>query len=364
MVIFEVGSGPHLAGVGGEGTLVVRLAGFVVEVVGLVQRVVVVVVRVLVDGRSASAAEIMAAALADRGRAVVVGSSTLGKGFVQTVAVLPDGGEMFLTWSRVLAPGGWPLQGLGVLPQVCTSIGQDALDQQMAALLADPRSGPSARTRLRERYPVVLIDEFTGRMMVGRRLSDGLHQAIEAKEGVAIQPENVTLASVTFQNYFRLYDKLAGMTGTDPTTGNGEIPWVNRVVDTVREQVGLEHGVALPVWHELRTGGHASLDELAEKVGSGSVRFTVPEGTEGVGTLVTPADLVAPPEPLRPAPRAAEPGEPAAVASPTAAVDVSAESLDVRWFPVGALPDAVPPGFALRLATVRARATGEERRAG
>ncbi|MBT8415101.1 MAG: preprotein translocase subunit SecA, partial [Boseongicola sp.] len=64
---------------------------------------------------------------------------------------------------------------------------------------------------------VVLIDEFTGRMMTGRRLSDGLHQAIEAKEGVAIQPENVTLASVTFQNYFRLYDKLAGMTGTAST---------------------------------------------------------------------------------------------------------------------------------------------------
>lgn len=61
---------------------------------------------------------------------------------------------------------------------------------------------------------VVLIDEFTGRMMAGRRLSDGLHQAIEAKENVAIKPENVTLASVTFQNYFRLYDKLAGMTGT------------------------------------------------------------------------------------------------------------------------------------------------------
>ncbi|RNF35607.1 preprotein translocase subunit SecA [Paracoccus methylarcula] len=64
---------------------------------------------------------------------------------------------------------------------------------------------------------VVLIDEFTGRMMKGRRLSDGLHQAIEAKEGVDIQPENVTLASVTFQNYFRLYDKLAGMTGTAST---------------------------------------------------------------------------------------------------------------------------------------------------
>ncbi len=61
---------------------------------------------------------------------------------------------------------------------------------------------------------VVLIDEFTGRMMHGRRLSEGLHQAIEAKEGCNIQPENVTLASVTFQNYFRLYDKLSGMTGT------------------------------------------------------------------------------------------------------------------------------------------------------
>ncbi|WP_371170124.1 preprotein translocase subunit SecA [Aliiroseovarius sp. 2305UL8-7] len=61
---------------------------------------------------------------------------------------------------------------------------------------------------------VVLIDEFTGRMMAGRRLSDGLHQAIEAKEGCKTQPENVTLASVTFQNYFRLYGTLSGMTGT------------------------------------------------------------------------------------------------------------------------------------------------------
>ena len=64
---------------------------------------------------------------------------------------------------------------------------------------------------------VVLIDEFTGRMMAGRRLSDGLHQAIEAKEGCEIKPENVTLAQVTFQNYFRLYDKLSGMTGTAST---------------------------------------------------------------------------------------------------------------------------------------------------
>jgi preprotein translocase subunit SecA len=64
---------------------------------------------------------------------------------------------------------------------------------------------------------VIIIDEFTGRMMPGRRYSEGLHQALEAKEHVAIQPENQTLASVTFQNYFRLYEKLAGMTGTAAT---------------------------------------------------------------------------------------------------------------------------------------------------
>jgi preprotein translocase subunit SecA len=64
---------------------------------------------------------------------------------------------------------------------------------------------------------VVIIDEFTGRMMEGRRWSDGLHQAVEAKEGVAIEPENQTLASITFQNYFRMYPKLSGMTGTAMT---------------------------------------------------------------------------------------------------------------------------------------------------
>ena len=64
---------------------------------------------------------------------------------------------------------------------------------------------------------IVIVDEFTGRLMSGRRWSDGLHQAVEAKEGVSIQPENQTMASITFQNYFRLYGKLAGMTGTADT---------------------------------------------------------------------------------------------------------------------------------------------------
>ncbi len=64
---------------------------------------------------------------------------------------------------------------------------------------------------------VIIVDEFTGRLMTGRRWSDGLHQAVEAKEGVAIQKENQTLASITFQNYFRMYKKLSGMTGTADT---------------------------------------------------------------------------------------------------------------------------------------------------
>ena len=106
-------------------------------------------VVVLVDGRSASAAEILAAALADDRRGVVVGSVTLGKGLVQTVTTLPDGGELFVTWSRVLAPRGWPLQGLGVMPQVCTSLGGAATDRQLADLAAgrDAMAGALAQSR-------------------------------------------------------------------------------------------------------------------------------------------------------------------------------------------------------------------------
>ena len=64
---------------------------------------------------------------------------------------------------------------------------------------------------------ITIVDEFTGRLMPGRRWSDGLHQAVEAKEGVAIQKENQIMAGITFQNYFRMYDKLSGMTGTAET---------------------------------------------------------------------------------------------------------------------------------------------------
>ena len=89
---------------------------------------------VLVDGQTASAAEILAAALADNGRAVVIGSETLGKGLVQTLTSLPDGGELYVTWSRVLAPRGWPLQSLGVMPQICTSLGPQMLQTELTAL--------------------------------------------------------------------------------------------------------------------------------------------------------------------------------------------------------------------------------------
>jgi preprotein translocase subunit SecA len=86
---------------------------------------------------------------------------------------------------------------------------------------------------------VVIVDEFTGRLMPGRRWSDGLHQAVEAKEGVKIEAENVTYATITLQNYFRMYKKLAGMTGTalteaeefrqDLQTGGGPHPAQPRI---------------------------------------------------------------------------------------------------------------------------------------
>ena len=107
----------------------------------------------------------------------------------------------------------------GILPE-----GQNLYDPESTSIVHHVNQGLRAHKLFQKDKDyivrdgnVVLIDEFTGRMMIGRRLSEGLHQAIEAKEGVKVQPENVTLASVTFQNYFRLYGKLAGMTGTAAT---------------------------------------------------------------------------------------------------------------------------------------------------
>ena len=142
---------------------------------------------------------------------------------------------------------------------------------------------------------VVLIDEFTGRMMSGRRLSDGLHQAIEAKEGAKIQPENVTLASVTFQNYFRLYGKLAGMTGTATTEadefaeiyklGVVEVP-TNRLV-----QRKDEHDAVYRTGREKYEAVVKSIQEAHEKGQPLLVGTTSIEKSETLSGLLTAAGV-------------------------------------------------------------------------
>ena len=111
------------------------------------------------------------------------------------------------------------LQEAGILPE-----GQSLYDPESTTIVHHANQGLRAHKMLHkdQHYivrddKIVLIDEFTGRMMQGRQLSEGLHQAVEAKEGLQIQPETVTMASITFQNYFRLYKKLGGMTGTAST---------------------------------------------------------------------------------------------------------------------------------------------------
>jgi len=110
---------------------------------------------ILVDGRTASAAEILAAALADHRRAVVIGSATLGKGLIQVIGQMPNGGELFVTWSRDIAPLGWPIQGLGVMPQICTARGEDDTTRQLQALAQGSVLNRAAVEASRNaRYPV------------------------------------------------------------------------------------------------------------------------------------------------------------------------------------------------------------------
>jgi carboxyl-terminal processing protease len=116
-------------------------------------------VVVLIDGRTASSAEVVAAALSDRGRAALVGSATTGKGLVQIVMPMPNRGELLISWARLLAPDGWPIQGLGVLPNLCTSLGAEAVATSLAALAIDesPMTVPLARLRA-ARAPVSEAD--------------------------------------------------------------------------------------------------------------------------------------------------------------------------------------------------------------
>ena len=110
---------------------------------------------ILVDGRTASSAEIVAATLADRDRAAVVGTTTTGKGLVQLVIPLPDGGELLMSWSRLIMPAGWPLQGVGVLPGLCTAEGDAGTARELTALRAGARPMGTAQARIRSlRHPV------------------------------------------------------------------------------------------------------------------------------------------------------------------------------------------------------------------
>jgi preprotein translocase subunit SecA len=137
---------------------------------------------------------------------------------------------------------------------------------------------------------VMLIDEFTGRMMKGRRLSDGLHQAIEAKERVKINPENVTYASVTFQNYFRLYEKLSGMTGTASTEAEefGQIYGLGVVeVPTNRPVARMdEHDQVFRSAREKYDGILKSIKEAHEKGQPILVGTTSIEKSEQLSTLL------------------------------------------------------------------------------
>jgi len=142
---------------------------------------------------------------------------------------------------------------------------------------------------------VIIVDEFTGRMMAGRRWSDGLHQAVEAKEGVAIQKENQTLASITFQNYFRMYQKLSGMTGTADTEAYefSQIYGLETVVipthRTMQRQDNMDK-----VYRTGKEKYQAVIDDIKECQGRGQpvlVGTTSIENSELISSLLTQANL-------------------------------------------------------------------------
>ena len=133
---------------------------------------------VMVDGRTASAAEILAAALAERGRAAVLGTATQGKGLVQILLPLPNGGELQLSWSRIVMPSGWPLQGAGLLPAICTAGGAEAAAGALVALRAGQQPMGAALARLRAlRPPVSALD------------AEALRETCPGPDGVEREPD-------------------------------------------------------------------------------------------------------------------------------------------------------------------------------
>ncbi len=189
------------------------------------------------------------------------------------------------------------LRAEGLLPD-----GQSMYDPESVSLVHHVNQGLLAHKMFKRdkdyivrNGEVMLIDEFTGRMMEGRRLSNGLHQALEAKEGVAIRPENITLASVTYQNYFRLYDKLAGMTGTAMTEAEefGEIYSLGVVEVPTNVPVARidEHD---RVYRSAREKYEAIIEEIKEANAKGQpvlVGTTSIEKSEMISKMLTQAKL-------------------------------------------------------------------------
>jgi preprotein translocase subunit SecA len=189
------------------------------------------------------------------------------------------------------------LQQAGILP-----VGQSLYDPESTTIVHHANQGLRAHKMLHkdQHYivrdgKIVLIDEFTGRMMLGRQLSEGLHQAVEAKEGLQIQPETVTMASITFQNYFRLYKKLGGMTGTASTEaeefkeiynlGVVEIP-TNRPIARVDE-----HDQVYKSAREKFEGVVAAIKEANAKGQPVLVGTTSIEKSEELATLLNGAGI-------------------------------------------------------------------------
>jgi preprotein translocase subunit SecA len=212
---------------------------------------------------------------------------------------------------------------------------------------------------------IVIVDEFTGRLMTGRRYSEGLHQAIEAKEGVRIQRENVTLARITFQNYFRMYQKLAGMTGTAWTEREEFQKIYNLdVVAIPTHRPMIRKDLADYVFKTEKAKFDAVIEEITEQNKSGRpvlVGTTSVEKSEQLGSLLDrrgiPHEVLNAKQHEREAWIIAQAGRPGAV---TLATNMAGRGVDIL---LGGNPDGLVDEFLKKQRIVPAEASPEQRAA-
>jgi preprotein translocase subunit SecA len=210
---------------------------------------------------------------------------------------------------------------------------------------------------------IVIVDEFTGRLMPGRRYSEGLHQAIEAKEGVHVQRENVTLARITFQNYFRMYEKLSGMTGTAWTEREEFQKIYNLdVVVVPTNQPMIRSDQADLVYKTEEAKFNAVIEEIAELAGNGRpvlVGTTSVEKSERLSELLNtktvPHEVLNAKQHEREAWVIAQAGRPGAV---TIATNMAGRGVDIL---LGGNPDGLVEAFLEQEGTTLQDATPEQR---